>query len=133
MVGFMQKKYFLFLALALLVPLVHANETVSIITNPLRWLTEEAGQFDYAIRVIVLLFSAAIAVIGFKAWQRTPHTRVKWIALAFGLIAFKWVLKVMDMFVSTGSFFPDHAENVIELVSLALIAFAIFAPRNGKN
>jgi hypothetical protein len=35
------------------------------------------------------------------------------------------------LFVSTGQFFPDHAENVIELISLALIAYAIFAPRKG--
>lgn len=132
MVGYMQKKYFLFLALALLVPIVHANESVSIITNPLRWLTEEAGQFDYAIRVIVFLFSAAIAGIGFMAMKKSPNSKVKLIALAFGLFAFKWLLKVADMFVSTGAFFPDHAENVIELVSLALIAYAIFAPRKEK-
>ncbi len=120
-------------ALLAILPVVHANEGVGLITNPLRWLTEEAGQFDYAIRFIVLLFSAAIAVIGFTAWQRTPTTRVKFIALAFGLFAFKWVLKVMDLFVSTGAFFPDHAENVIELTSLALIAYAIFAPQPRKS
>ena len=131
MVGHMKKILGLLLAAALLIPSVYANEAIGQITGPLRWLTEEAGQFDYAIRIIVLLFSAAIAVIGYKAWQRTPNTRVKWIALAFGLLAFKWVLKVMDMLVSTGAFFPDHAENVIELASLALIAYAIFAPRNG--
>ncbi len=118
---------------ALVIPGVHASETVSLITNPLRWLAEEAGQFDYAIRTIVFLFSAAIAGIGIMAWKKSPNTRVKWIALAFGLFAFKWVLKVMDMFVSTGAFFPDHAENVMELASLALIAYTIFAPHERKN
>lgn len=129
----MKKISWLVLALFLVVPLVHANEAVGIITNPLRWLTEEAGQFDYAIRFIVLLFSAAIAGIGFMAWRRNPTPRVKWIAIAFGLFAFKWLLKVMDLFVSSGAFFPDHAENVIELISLALIAYAIFAPRKERN
>ncbi|MBM3282604.1 MAG: hypothetical protein FJY86_04700 [Candidatus Diapherotrites archaeon] len=66
------------------------------------------------------------------AWQKNNQTRVKWIALAFVLFAFKWLLKVMDMFVSTGAFFPDHAENVMELISLALIAYAIFAPKKEK-
>lgn len=128
----LKKIHILFFTLMLVLPFVHAGEEVSIITNPLRWLAEEAGELDYAIRVIVLLFSTAIAVIGFKAWQKSPQTRVKWIALAFGIFAFKWVLKVMDMFVSTGAFFPDHAENVMELISLALIAFAIFAPKKEK-
>ena len=123
----------LILATFLVIPLVHANESVGLITNPLRWLAEEAGQFDFSIRIIVFLFSAAIAAIGFTAWRRTPNTRVKWIAIAFGLFAFKWLLKVMDMFVSSGAFFPDHAENVIELISLALIAYTIFAPRPTGN
>lgn len=125
----MKKIHMIILMILLSLPLVHAGEEVSIITNPLRWLAEEAGELDYAIRIIVFLFSAAIAGIGFMAWKKSPQTRVKWIAIAFGLFAFKWLLKVMDMFVSSGSFFPDHAENVIELISLALIAFAIFAPR----
>jgi len=131
--GVSMKKILLLLLMALaIIPLVHAGEEVSIITNPLRWLTEEAGELDYAIRIIVFVFSAAIAGIGIMAWQKNNQTRVKWIALAFVLFAFKWLLKVMDMFVSTGAFFPDHAENVMELISLALIAYAIFAPKKEK-
>lgn len=118
--------------LLLALPLVYAGEEVSWITDPLRTLTNEALQFDFFTRVIVFVFSAAVAVVGFLAWQRNPSARVKWIALAFGLLAFKWLLKVMDLFVSTGQFFPDHAENVMELVSLALIAYAIFVPSKGK-
>lgn len=128
----MKKIFLLLVAAFILVPFVHAGEEVSIITNPLRWLTEEAGELDYAIRIIVFMFSAAIAAIGIMAWQKNNQTRVKWIALAFVLFAFKWLLKVMDMFVSTGAFFPDHAENVMELISLALIAYAIFAPKKEK-
>jgi hypothetical protein len=112
-------------------PSVHALGWVEAITNPLRVLTNEAAQFDFITRFIVLLFSLAVAIIGAIAWRRNPNPKIKWIAIAFGLLAFKWLLKVMDLFVSSGQFFPDHAENVIELVSLALIAYAIFSPRKG--
>lgn len=114
-----------FLALA---SMAHAAG-IDIFTNPLRVITEEAAQFDFLTRIVVFLFSAAVAVVGIAAWKRNPSPRVKWIALAFVLFAFKWFLKVMDLFVSTGNFFPDHAENVMELISLALIAYAIFSPR----
>lgn len=109
-------------------PIVHAAG-IDLFTNPLRTLTEEAAQFDFITRTIVFLFSGAVALVGIAAWRRNPSPRVKWIAIAFSLFAFKWLLKVMDLFVSTGNFFPDHAENVVELASLALIAYAIFAPR----
>ncbi|MEK6970319.1 MAG: hypothetical protein AABW68_01335 [archaeon] len=128
----MRPTIILFLILILsIIPSVHAEGWVESITNPLRALTEEAQQFDFITRIIVLFFSAAVAIIGAVAWQRNRNPKIKYIALAFGLLAFKWVLKVMDLFVSTGQFFPDHAENVIELVSLALIAYAIFSPRKG--
>ena len=120
-------------ALAGIIPSVHANEWVSAITEPLRILTNEALQFDFITRFIVLLFSLGVAVIAFSAWKRKPQFRLKWIALGFGLIALKWLLKVMDLFVSSGQFFPDHAENVIELLSLASIAYAIFAPSERKG
>ncbi len=122
----------LFTGLVLILPSVHANEFIGWFTEPLRLLANEAAQFDFITRIIVFLFSLAVFIIGFVAWQRTHNSRVKWVALAFGLMAFKWLLKVMDLFVSTGQFFPDHAENVIELISLVLIAYAIFTPRKEK-
>ena len=121
------RKWMLFLTIGLLLlPLVSANEFIGMFTEPLRILTNEAQQFDFITRIIVFIFSAAVAVIGAMAWARSRVKRVGVIALAFGLLAFKWLLKVMDLFVSGGQFFPDHAENVIELLSLALIAYAIF-------
>ncbi len=127
----MRKPIVFLILLMALIPSVHAMGWVEVITNPLRVLTNEAAQFDFITRVIVFLFSLAVALIGIVAWRRNPNPKIKWIALAFGLLAFKWLLKVMDLFVSSGQFFPDHAENVIELASLALIAYAIFAPRKG--
>ncbi len=113
-------------------PWVHAGWEVGAITNPLRVLANEAAQFDFITRIIVFLFSLAVGVVGIIAWKRNPNLRVKLVALAFGLLAFKWLLKVMDLYVSSGQFFPDHAENVIELISLALIAYAIFSPKKEK-
>ncbi|MFH0970883.1 MAG: DUF5985 family protein [Candidatus Diapherotrites archaeon] len=119
----------LFIVGVLLLPFAYANEWVGILTNPLRFLANEALQFDFITRIIVFFFSLAVAMIAIAAWKRKPNFRLKWVALAFGLLALKWLLKVMDLFVSSGQFFPDHAENVIELISLVLIAIAIFSPR----
>ena len=103
---------------------------VGSITDPLRILANEAAQVDFVIRIAVFIFSVAVAIIAGVAWTRTQNKKVGLIAWAFGLLAFKWFLKVMDLFVSTGQFFPDHAENVIELVSLVLIAYALFGGRS---
>ena len=118
-------------ALVVLLSTYHSGIIVGWFTEPLRLLTNSAESFDYITRIIVFIFALAVSVVGTLAYQRNPQPRIGFIALAFGLLAFKWVLKVMDLFVSTGQFFPDHAENVIELVSLALIAYAIFSPRKG--
>ncbi len=107
---------------------------IGSITDPLRALANSAQQFDFLTRIIVFIFALAVAIVAGMAWDRTQNKKIAFVALAFGLMAFKWVLKVMDLFVSTGQFFPDHAENVIELISLALIAYALFGMRtNGKN
>lgn len=107
---------------------------IGSITDPLRALANSAQQFDFITRMIVFIFALAVAIVAGMAWDRTQNKKIAFVALAFGLMAFKWLLKVMDLFVSTGQFFPDHAENVIELISLALIAYALFGMRtNGKN
>ncbi len=122
----------LFAGFMAIIPAVHANEWIGWFTEPLRLITNEALQFDIITRIIVLLFSVVVAFIGFLAWRKNSSSRVMIVALAFGIIAFKWLLKVMDLFVSSGQFFPDHAENVMELISLALIAYAIFSPRKER-
>lgn len=103
---------------------------IGSITDPLRALANEAQQFDFITRMIVFLFAIAVAIVAAAAWSRTRNEKIGLVAWAFGLLAFKWLLKVMDLFVSSGQFFPDHAENVIELVSLALLAYALFGMRS---
>ncbi|MDP2666285.1 MAG: hypothetical protein Q8P05_02180 [Candidatus Diapherotrites archaeon] len=120
-------------AILLLLSAFHPGVIVGWFTEPLRLLTNSAQSFDYITRLIVLLFALAVAIIGTLAYQRQPQSRIGLVALAFGLLAFKWLLKVMDLFVSDGQFFPDHAENVIELVSLALIAYALFGRHSSKK
>ena len=107
---------------------------IGSLTDPLRVLANSAQQFDFLTRIVVFIFALAVAVVAGMAWDRTQNKKIAFVALAFGLMAFKWLLKVMDLFVSSGQFFPDHAENVIELISLALIAYALFGMRaNGTN
>ncbi len=103
---------------------------IGSITDPLRALANEAQQFDFITRMVVFLFAVAVAIVAVAAWNRTRNEKIGLVAWAFGLLAFKWLLKVMDLFVSSGQFFPDHAENVIELVSLALLAYTLFGMRS---
>ncbi|QQR92467.1 MAG: hypothetical protein IPJ89_04940 [Candidatus Iainarchaeum archaeon] len=112
-----------------LVVIVGQGSLIGSITDPLRVLANSAQQFDFITRIIVFIFALAVAIVAGMAWDRTHNQKIAFVALAFGLMAFKWLLKVMDLFVSSGQFFPDHAENVIELVSLALIAYALFGMR----
>lgn len=131
----MRFMHFLGIAVVLvLVVVLGQGHLIGSITDPLRVLANSAQQFDFITRIIVFVFALAVAIVAGTAWDRTQNKKIAFVALAFGLMAFKWLLKVMDLFVSTGQFFPDHAENVIELISLALIAYALFGMRSqGKE
>ncbi len=94
--------------------------------DPLREVSDVAVQNDFVTRFIVLLLALAIFFIAFKAYQKTGAKRLQFVLLAFGLFAFKWALKVADVFVSPGNFFNDASENVFELFILGSLFMALF-------
>jgi len=92
----------------------------------LRPLTEFAASIDLYVKFFVFFIALILAVIAFFAFKRKPETkRFLFLALAFLFFAFKWFLKILDIFFSPGMFLSDPSENVIELIILFLLFLAV--------
>ncbi len=91
----------------------------------LRPLTDIANQTSPYIKIIVALFSIALFIVALLAYRKKPSKRLLFVALAFFFFAIKWLVKVIDIFISPGAFLADSSENVFELAILALLFFAI--------
>lgn len=120
------KKFIVLMCSLGVFPLVYAQNTVFQALEPLRFLSTVAASTDMSTRFIVFLLSLAIFIIALLAYRKTRTRRMAFVALAFLLFAGKWGLKVLDLFLSPGNFFPDTSENVVELLILASLFIAIF-------
>jgi hypothetical protein len=112
--------------MAFLCAFVSAESAVFQALEPLRLASSLAANLDIVTRFIVLVFSLAILVIAALAYKKTKSTKLLFVGLAFLLFAVKWLLKVVDLYLSPGTFFPDASENVFELFILVSLFIAIF-------
>ena len=112
--------------LTFLCAFVSAQTAVHQALEPLRVVSELAANMDIITRFIVLVFSLAILVIAGLAYKKTESRRLLFVAVAFLLFAVKWLLKVVDLYLSPGTFFPDTSENVFELFILLSLFLALF-------
>jgi hypothetical protein len=94
--------------------------------EPLRVISALAANLDFITRFIVLIIALALMGIAFLAYRKKKSQRLLFVALAFLLFAVKWVLKVLDLYLSPGTFFTDPSENVFELLILASLFAALF-------
>ncbi|MDO8538696.1 MAG: hypothetical protein Q7S21_07505 [archaeon] len=94
--------------------------------DPLRMAIKFSENIDIITRLVVLALALGILIISFLAYQKNKSSRLFFVTLAFLFFAVKWLLKVLDLFVSPGMFFSDPAENVAELFILAALFIAIF-------
>lgn len=92
----------------------------------LRPFSDAAMQFNPEIKLIVFLLALGMFVLSVSAYKKTNSRKFLFISAAFFLFALKWLLKVLDVFVSPGAFFPDSSENVFELLIFASLFLAIF-------
>jgi len=92
----------------------------------LRPVVDTAVQNDFITRFLVLLLSLGVLFIAWKAYQANQSRRLRWVMVAFALFAVKWLIKVVDFFVSPGNFFNDPSENVFELLILGSLFKALF-------
>ena len=99
----------------------------------LRPLTDAATTFDFITRIIVFILAVIIFIISIIAYKRSKTKRIALVAIAFFLFAFKWLVKIIDLFVSPGWFFGDASENIVELLILLFLAIAIFYRGKRKN
>ena len=98
---------------------------ISTVTDPIRGFGDFVGQFDYITRFIVLALTVFLAYVSYSAYKKNKSERLFFVALAFGLFFVKWLLKVVDIFVSPGNFFALTYQNVFELLILGALFFAL--------
>jgi len=91
----------------------------------LRPLAGLAATYDAFLRPIVLLFSLFILVLALLAYRKKRTKRFAFKTLAFLFFSIKWMLKVLDLFVSPGYFFSDASENVFELIIFVFLLMAL--------
>lgn len=116
----LRKSFWLFFVA--LIPLAFASGPWDF----LRPVTEMAYTFDSITRFLVFLFALVLCFISVKAYFKNKSRRLLLISAAFFLFGVKWLLKILDLFVSPGWFLPDASENVFELLILALLFVALF-------
>ncbi len=89
-------------------------------------LTQVAWNMNLAAESLAMLLSFAILAISLLAYRKTHSKRLLLVTAAFFLFALKWVLKVIDQFISPGFFFGRASEAVVELAILGILFYAIF-------
>ncbi len=92
----------------------------------LRPLAEAAVAIDPYIKIVVFLLAVGMLFLAASAYRKTSSKKFLFIAGAFSFFALKWLLKILDVFVSPGSFFSDSSENVFELLIFASLFLAVF-------
>jgi hypothetical protein len=92
----------------------------------LRHLSTMAVSYDLYTRLIVLILTLVLTAISTMAYLKAKSQRLMFVSIAFGLFTIKWLLKVLDLFISPGNFFNDASQNVFELFILASLFYALF-------
>lgn len=92
----------------------------------LRPLADTATSIDSITKIIVFFFSAILLAIALLAYLKVKSQKLLIVAGAFFLFFFKWLLIVLDIFLSDGNFFPLAAQNVAELLVFIALFLAIF-------
>ena len=108
---------------------VYAQENVWDVLRP---AARFAFEFDFPIKVIVLLLATAILVISLLAYSKSKSKRILLVTIAFFFFALKWLVKIMDIYVSPGEFLSDSSENIFELIILVSLLVALFYKKPGK-
>lgn len=93
--------------------------------DSLRPVTDFAAQIDPLVKILVFLLAAGFSVIAFMAYRKNPSKKLLFVSLAFLFFALKWLVKLVDVFLSPGTFLSDSSENVFELMILGFLFFAI--------
>ncbi len=94
--------------------------------DSLRPLTDFAKGIDLPLKIIVFLLAAAIFGVSILAYKKSGSKRILLVSIAFFLFALKWLVKIIDIVFSPGSFLSDSSENIFELLILGSLLVALF-------
>ena len=92
----------------------------------LRPFTIMAAELDPYIKIVVFLLALGIFYISYRAYAKNKSKRLLFVSVAFALFAFKWLIKLIDIFFSPGTFLADSSENIFELLILLSLFIALF-------
>ncbi|HLC79814.1 MAG TPA: hypothetical protein VJG83_05350 [archaeon] len=96
----------------------------------LRPITDFAKEVDLPVKVAVFVLSVAIFAISLLAYSKSKSKRIMLISFAFFLFSAKWLVKVIDVFYSPGTFLSDSSENLFDFGILACLFLALFYKRS---
>ncbi len=94
--------------------------------EPLRPATQLAQEMDFPVKVIVFLLALCIFGVSLLAFSKSKSKRILLVSFAFLLFALKWLVKIIDLVYSPGSFLSDASENIFELGILLSLLVALF-------
>lgn len=100
--------------------------------DALRPIARFAFEFDFPIKLLVLLLATAIFIISLLAYSKSKSKRILLVTIAFFFFALKWLVKIMDIYISPGEFLSDSSENIFELIILVSLLVALFYKKQGK-
>ena len=92
----------------------------------LRPLSDFAVQIDVPVKLVVFLLSLSVFAISFLAYNKSKSKRILLVTIAFLLFSLKWLVKLLDIFYSPGTFLGDSSENIFELGILISLLVALF-------
>ena len=92
----------------------------------LRPLDQLAVSLSAPIQVIVLIVSIVIFGIALLAYLRKRSQKLLFVTAAFFLFMVKWIVQVIDLFISPGLFFSVPSQGIVELATMILLLLALF-------
>jgi hypothetical protein len=91
----------------------------------LRPLTGIAEALSLPVVLLVFIISIIIFAIALAAYMRKKSARLLFVAAAFFIFMAKWLLQLIDQFISPGLFFSIPAQGIVELIIMVLLLLAI--------
>lgn len=117
-------KFLLFVGLVFSPLIVFAEESKP--WDFLRPVSDFALSLDNIAKIGVLLFALVLCTVSILAYFKVKSKKMLIVASAFSLFALKYVLVVLDVFLSPGLFFSEPSQNFVELIVFVLLFWAIF-------
>lgn len=92
----------------------------------LRPVADFALSIDLPVKIVVFLLSLFVFAISFLSYYKSRSKRILLVSVAFLLFSLKWLVKIVDLVYSPGTFLSDSSENLFELGIILSLLVALF-------